>query len=182
MPDYYKHHVFNELYFLTDGGCIWADTCNGSPNIAKANKDTPFFMRRQTYTPYYGNGLDHLSSSSPQAPNSSLSMSRDAGSAADEVVAGLAEIEFIEALANQRVLRIKQEDLWIHDKETGACGGDQSQCGQFLYLEGHEYLMYNTYDVHFYASFALLMLFPMLELSLQLDFARTVKKGTLKRR
>ena len=24
--------------------------------------------------------------------------------------------------------------------------------GQFLYLEGHEYLMYNTYDVHFYSG------------------------------
>jgi len=40
-----------------------------------------------------------------------------------------------------------------------------------MYLEGHEYLMYNTYDVHFYASFALLMLWPQLELSLQKDFA-----------
>ncbi len=44
--------------------------------------------------------------------------------------------------------------------------------GQFLYLEGHEYLMYNTYDVHFYASFALLQLWPQLELSLQKDFLR----------
>lgn len=29
--------------------------------------------------------------------------------------------------------------------------------------------MYNTYDVHFYASFALVMLWPKLELSLQYD-------------
>ena len=43
-----------------------------------------------------------------------------------------------------------------------------------MYLEGHEYLMYNTYDVHFYAGFALLMLWPQLELSLQRDFARSV--------
>jgi hypothetical protein len=43
--------------------------------------------------------------------------------------------------------------------------------GQFLYLEGVEYVMWNTYDVHFYASFALLSLFPKLELSLQRDFA-----------
>lgn len=52
--------------------------------------------------------------------------------------------------------------------------GDQTVVGQFLYLEGHEYLMYNTYDVHFYASFALLMLWPQLELSLQRDFAAAV--------
>eukprot|EP01033_Poteriospumella_lacustris_P008556 gene8556-6156_t len=48
--------------------------------------------------------------------------------------------------------------------------------GQFLYLEGHEYLMYNTYDVHFYASFALIMLWPELELSLQRDIADSVLK------
>jgi non-lysosomal glucosylceramidase len=46
--------------------------------------------------------------------------------------------------------------------------------GQFLYLEGMEYNMWNTYDVHFYSSFALLSLFPSLELSLQRDFARAV--------
>ena len=38
-----------------------------------------------------------------------------------------------------------------------------------MYMEGMEYNMYNTYDVHF---FALLALFPELELSLQRDFAR----------
>ncbi|RLN05437.1 non-lysosomal glucosylceramidase-like [Panicum miliaceum] len=52
-------------------------------------------------------------------------------------------------------------------------GGDEN-VGQFLYLEGMEYNMYNTYDVHFYSSFALLALFPELELSLQRDFARAV--------
>ena len=34
--------------------------------------------------------------------------------------------------------------------------------------------MYNTYDVHFYAGFALLMNYPELELSLQRDFAKCV--------
>ncbi|KAF4793136.1 hypothetical protein TURU_113876 [Turdus rufiventris] len=29
--------------------------------------------------------------------------------------------------------------------------------------------MYNTYDVHFYASFALVMLWPKLQISLQYD-------------
>ena len=48
--------------------------------------------------------------------------------------------------------------------------GEQN-VGQFLYLEGFEYLMWSTYDVHFYASFALLSLFPDLELSIQRDFA-----------
>lgn len=50
----------------------------------------------------------------------------------------------------------------------------EENIGQFLYLEGNEYLMWNTYDVHFYSSFALLMLFPKLELSIQRDFAAAV--------
>ncbi|XP_010530106.1 PREDICTED: non-lysosomal glucosylceramidase [Tarenaya hassleriana] len=51
---------------------------------------------------------------------------------------------------------------------------EDENIGQFLYLEGIQYLMYNTYDVHFYSSFALLMLFPKLELSIQRDFAAAV--------
>ncbi|XP_031340395.1 non-lysosomal glucosylceramidase isoform X3 [Photinus pyralis] len=42
--------------------------------------------------------------------------------------------------------------------------------GRFGYLEGHEYRMYNTYDVHFYASFALAMNWPNLQKSMQYDF------------
>ncbi|XP_050218505.1 uncharacterized protein LOC126669165 isoform X2 [Mercurialis annua] len=57
---------------------------------------------------------------------------------------------------------------------TYLLGTDEENIGQFLYLEGSEYLMWNTYDVHFYSSFALLMLFPKLELSIQRDFAAAV--------
>lgn len=42
--------------------------------------------------------------------------------------------------------------------------------GRFAYLESHEYRLYNTYDVHFYASFALAKLFPGLQFSLQMDY------------
>ena len=38
-----------------------------------------------------------------------------------------------------------------------------------FYFVGQEYRMYNTYDVHHYASFALLMLWPNLQLSIQYD-------------
>lgn len=50
----------------------------------------------------------------------------------------------------------------------------EENIGQFLYLEGIEYRMWNTYDVHFYSSFALITLFPKLELSIQRDFAAAV--------
>lgn len=51
---------------------------------------------------------------------------------------------------------------------------EEDDVGRFLYLEGVEYLMWCTYDVHFYASFALLELFPKIELSIQRDFAKAV--------
>ncbi|XP_027365243.1 non-lysosomal glucosylceramidase isoform X2 [Abrus precatorius] len=51
---------------------------------------------------------------------------------------------------------------------------DDDDVGRFLYLEGVEYIMWCTYDVHFYASFALLELFPSIELNIQRDFAKAV--------
>jgi non-lysosomal glucosylceramidase len=79
------------------------------------------------------------------------------------------------ALVLQRAgLRSIHHKMVEHNRQAMHCGGDQEFIGQFLYLEGHEYLMYNTYDVHFYASFSLLMLWPQLELSLQRDFAAAV--------
>ncbi|KAL6074486.1 Non-lysosomal glucosylceramidase, variant 2 [Balamuthia mandrillaris] len=55
----------------------------------------------------------------------------------------------------------------------------QTDVGRFLYLEGgfQERLpLYNTYDSHFYASFALCMLWPSLELSLQREVASWVPR------
>lgn len=51
---------------------------------------------------------------------------------------------------------------------------DSDDVGRFLYLEGVEYIMWCTYDVHFYASFALLALFPKIELNIQREFAKAV--------
>ncbi len=84
LPDWYKMALFNELYFIVDGGTLWTDGAEDQPPLPE-----------------------------------------------DDV-------------------------------------------GRLAYLEGHEYVMYNTYDVHFYASFALAMLWPQLELSLQRDFARAI--------
>lgn len=44
--------------------------------------------------------------------------------------------------------------------------------GRFGYLESFEYRMMTTYDVHFYASFALAELFPQLEISILADFSK----------
>ncbi|GMT27023.1 hypothetical protein PFISCL1PPCAC_18320, partial [Pristionchus fissidentatus] len=49
------------------------------------------------------------------------------------------------------------------------------QHGRFGYLESWEYRMVNTYDVHFYASFALAHLWPHLEISVQAEFTDQVE-------
>lgn len=94
LPEWYKSALFNELYFITDGGGIWVDIQEDYPN-------------------------------------------------------------------GQKCAHTRAEPL-------------VREYGRFAYLEGQEYRMYNTYDVHFYASFALIMLWPKLELSLQYDFGHYV--------
>uniref|UniRef100_A0A5S6QEU9 Non-lysosomal glucosylceramidase n=1 Tax=Trichuris muris TaxID=70415 RepID=A0A5S6QEU9_TRIMR len=89
LPAWYKSAIFNELYFLTDGGTVWFkyDDC--------WKEDEP-----------------HLS-------------------------------EYTLNLARKY--------------------------GRFAYLESWEYKMYNSYDVHFYSSFALAMLWPQIEHVLQAE-------------
>lgn len=162
LPDFYKSQLFNELYFLCDGGVVWTDTTQGCPNISKG-------IRSKVYTPY-SEKIEPPTAGASSAPTPVESIYRDSSSA------NLSVFDFTESLAKQRILKVSQTKLLEHDQEVKCCDGDQVLVGQFLYLEGHEYLMYNTYDVHFYSGFALLMLFPQLELSLQLDFSRAVKQ------
>ena len=50
-PGYYKHQLFNELYFLVDGGTVWTDSENGTvnpPTVIDATtipSDTPYVSR-----------------------------------------------------------------------------------------------------------------------------------------
>jgi non-lysosomal glucosylceramidase len=60
------------------------------------------------------------------------------------------------------------------EDERTAVAGDSSSLGHFAVLECYDYDCYNTLDVNFYASWALLMLWPELELSVERDFAATV--------
>ncbi|XP_056662052.1 non-lysosomal glucosylceramidase [Monodelphis domestica] len=103
LPAWYKSALFNELYFLADGGTMWVE------------------VPAETTTEEFGGILNQL----------------------------------------QPTLQ---------------------EYGRFAYLEGQEYRMYNTYDVHFYASFALIMLWPKLELSLQYDMAVATLSEDLTRR
>ncbi|XP_068244667.1 non-lysosomal glucosylceramidase [Palaemon carinicauda] len=93
LPDWFKSAIFNELYFISDGGSLWLEM----PTVS--------------------------------AP------------------------------------------LPSYDSRT--------EYGRFAYLESHEYRMYNTYDVHFYASWALVMLWPELQKSLQYDVAHWTTSADL---
>jgi non-lysosomal glucosylceramidase len=72
------------------------------------------------------------------------------------------------ALFNELYYLVDGGTVWAYPLES--CPPD-TEMGHFAYLEGHEYRMYNTYDVHFYASWALIQLWPRLELALQRDIA-----------
>ena len=94
-PDWYKGALFNELYFLIDGGTVWTD-------------GEPF----------------HVPEVAPVA--------------------------------------------------TEADGGATDSLGHFAVLECYDYPFYNTLDVNFYASWALLLLWPDLDVGVLRDFAETV--------
>ncbi|OXU32049.1 hypothetical protein TSAR_002854 [Trichomalopsis sarcophagae] len=66
--------------------------------------------------------------------------------------------------------------LWLSTDESNELQPDdpRRRYGRFAYLEGHEYRMYNTYDVHFYAAFALAQLWPNLEACIQYEFRDSV--------
>jgi non-lysosomal glucosylceramidase len=93
-PDWYKGALFNELYFLVDGGTVWTD---GEP--------------------------------------------------------------------------FRAEDAHPADPEDGRA---TDSLGHFAVLECYDYPFYNTLDVNFYASWALLMLWPDLDVGVVRDFAATV--------
>jgi len=111
LPSWYKSAIFNELYYISDGGTAWLE-----------EDDTP-----------PSNGHSTANGSSEVNP-----------------------IE--ENVRNSKVIK---------------------EYGKFAYLEGHEYKMYNTYDVHFYASIALAHLWPKLELSVQTDIASIILRADL---
>ncbi|CAH8536627.1 unnamed protein product [Dicrocoelium dendriticum] len=66
-------------------------------------------------------------------------------------------------------------ECWKHRCQLGR------EMGLFAYLEGHEYRMFNTVDVHYYASCAFIKLWPKLQLAINYDCADlTLEEDTTK--
>ncbi|OVA09144.1 Glucosylceramidase [Macleaya cordata] len=169
LPEWYKFTLFNELYFLVAGGTVWID--GHSP----ATDEQP--------------SLSHNGHKSRMVDNSKIRVTAATVNIREGVVI---EHERVNGFENTNGNGINYDD------ESTSVNGDEStentddhnpvhlnnlidpkldddeDVGRFLYLEGVEYIMWCTYDVHFYASFALLALFPKIELSIQRDFAKAV--------
>lgn len=145
LPEWYPVTLFNELYYLNSGGTIWTD--GSSPlNSVISIGGRKFSLDRSS------SGVKNIIDAS------------DRNDTAVDIL--------------ERMTSVLEQ---VHNpaSSTSACGTNllqqgEENIGQFLYFEGLEYQMWNTYDVHFYSSFALLMLFPKLELSIQRDFAAAV--------
>ncbi|XP_015617336.1 uncharacterized protein [Oryza sativa Japonica Group] len=144
FPDWYPVTLFNELYYLNAGGTIWTD---GLPPIQSLTGigEKKFSLDMQNGDADDANGI---------IPRNNT---------ASDILNQMASVL-------ERIHASMESNSAIG---TTLLQGEEN-IGQFLYLEGIEYYMWNTYDVHFYASFSLIMLFPKLQLSIQRDFAAAV--------
>lgn len=145
---------------------------NGSdaPGAPSANFNNPFLAGLEDH--------DVKSISELAGFPTSESLVSFRGRAEEELAASKAHSEPATPTETLEHLILKQmQTAMMGSSDAGiATGPDllqegEENVGQFLYLEGIEYIMWNTYDVHFYGSFALLSLFPKLELAIQRDFA-----------
>ena len=188
LPSFYRHMLFNELYYLADGGTVWGESEDEGNLVGEVSSP--------------GKGDVAAMDTSFECDETLLiGPSPKAKRAGDTEGSGGYVSHVVQALRSQRVLdegiydAMQREDEALNEllkavgpsvERTGGArrvsGLGLGSVGRFLYLEGHEYLMYNTYDVHHYAGFALLSLWPLLELSLQKDFAVAVGAEDLTRR
>jgi non-lysosomal glucosylceramidase len=77
------------------------------------------------------------------------------------------------ALFNELYYLADGGSAWEHGR-VGDPDPGPDYFGRFAYLECFDYPFYNTFDVDFYASFALLELWPEIELSIMRDFAAAI--------
>eukprot|EP01063_Lacrimia_lanifica_P014934 TRINITY_DN2152_c0_g1_i1.p1 TRINITY_DN2152_c0_g1~~TRINITY_DN2152_c0_g1_i1.p1 ORF type:complete len:912 (+),score=276.27 TRINITY_DN2152_c0_g1_i1:81-2816(+) len=152
LPEWYKTCVLNESYYLTAGGSVW--TVDGG------------FPRPRASTA--GGGHAGAADAGPAGKTPS-----------GDAMSDVSDEDFIRAM---------EDEVWAADAPPddatagSAAPPTPASVGHFIYLEGHEYRMFNSYDVHFYASFALACLFPELQASVTLDLAKAFLLGLPERR
>ena len=83
------------------------------------------------------------------------------------------------ALFNELYFLVDGQTIWEHGR-FGEPEPDADYMGHFMYIESVDYLHYATFDVDFYASFALMQLFPELERRLMADYVATIPREDLR--
>ncbi|KAF6159702.1 hypothetical protein GIB67_029960 [Kingdonia uniflora] len=144
FPEWYPQTLFNELYYLNAGGTVWTDGSLPMKSLVTIENRTFSLDKSRS-------GIkDHI-----MTPQNDIA------------------VDILEKMTSifEKVQSPIASNSAFH---TSLLRTGEENIGQFLYVEGIEYHMYNTYDVHFYASFALIMLFPKLELSIQRDYVAAV--------
>lgn len=160
LPEWYKFTLFNELYFLVAGGTVWTD---GQPPAF--SETSPAYQHKHSKKGTKSESVkdNHVKSAAEQ-----VSDGDDLPNGEERSVSTYAAVHGSQMPEQTSGLRLQEPIPYLLSKDG------PENVGKFLYLEGVEYIMWNTYDVHFYASFALLDLFPKIELSIQRDFADAV--------
>jgi non-lysosomal glucosylceramidase len=154
LPEWYKFTLFNELYFLVAGGTVWID----SP------------------IPASDYGSDSVQNGHIKVTQAKVNVKQETVVSTYNTTVADNGLKF---LADTNGDSTGDEDVGdgnytSYPSDIPDPTEDDEDVGRFLYLEGVEYIMWCTYDVHFYASFALLDLFPKIELSIQREFAKAV--------
>ncbi|KAL5702706.1 glucosylceramidase [Ranunculus cassubicifolius] len=180
LPEWYKFTLFNELYFLVAGGTIWIDghspaaddksSSDSSRHELSNKKDIDVEMTTAKVNAHHGLVVEHEKVNGVPI-NGVYDMIDDDD---EKMYKSLCDSESMDREDNS-------ECSLVHISNIPAPLSDDEDVGRFLYLEGVEYIMWCTYDVHFYASFALLVLFPKIELSIQRDFAKAVLSEDLRK-
>ncbi|KAK6255151.1 hypothetical protein SCA6_016456 [Theobroma cacao] len=156
---WYKFTLFNELYFLVAGGTVWIDSSLPSINVNSDQdpltkvESIDVKVTKDEVNCTHDTVFEHTSTSGCNG-STGVGLKNNGDSAISQ---------------NKRSSNYFPHHLKSQDQQY-----DSDDVGRFLYLEGVEYIMWCTYDVHFYASFALLELFPKIELNIQRDFAKAV--------
>ncbi|KAK1592151.1 hypothetical protein Q3G72_020277 [Acer saccharum] len=146
LPEWYKFTLFNELYFLVAGGTVWIDSLSPASNTRDdRNAENTDVKVTETEVNVQGGSVVYHTTTASYLSNDETGVNQNGNT-------------------NESQLSFTPMDSHT----------DSDDVGRFLYLEGVEYIMWCTYDVHFYASFALLALFPKIELNIQRDFAKSV--------
>uniref|UniRef100_A0A0E0EYT8 NLGase n=1 Tax=Oryza meridionalis TaxID=40149 RepID=A0A0E0EYT8_9ORYZ len=154
LPEWYKFTLFNELYFLVAGDGqppIIDEKPSPGSNQQKSSKRGTRDTKQESVKD------NHVKLTAEQVTNGG-----DLANGEERSVSKYAAVHGPQMAKATNGLGSQEPIPYLLSKNG------PENVGKFLYLEGVEYIMWCTYDVHFYASFALLDLFPKIELSIQL--------------